>query len=59
MFSLVQSFFFGRASLAALEQREAGEDGNHPGDAEAGGPPTGPPAAGQRRSPQPAASQQK
>lgn len=52
-------FFLGRASLAALERREAGEDGNRPGDAEAGGPPAGPPAAGQRRSPQPAAPQQK
>lgn len=47
-----------RAGFAALEQREAGADGNRPGDAEAGGPPTGPPAAGQRRSPQPAAPQQ-
>lgn len=47
-----------RAGFAALERREAGEDGNRPGDAEAGGPPTGPPAAGQRRSPQPAAPQQ-
>lgn len=52
-------FLGGRASLAALERREAGEDGNRPGDAEAGGPPAGPPAAGQRRSPQPAAPQQK
>lgn len=47
-----------RAGFAALEWWEAGEDGNRPGDAEAGGPPTGPPAAGQRRSPQPAAPQQ-
>lgn len=47
-----------RAGFAALEWREAGEDGNRPGDAEAGGPPTGSPAAGQRRSPQPAAPQQ-
>lgn len=47
----------GRAGLAALERWETGEDGNRPGDTEAGSPPTGPPAAGQRRSPQSAAPQ--
>lgn len=45
----------GRTGVAAFERREAREDGNCPGDTEAGGPPTSPPAAGQRRGPQPAA----
>lgn len=45
----------GRAGVAAFERGEARKDGNRPGDAEAGGPPTSPPAAGQRRGPQPAA----
>lgn len=44
-----------RTSVAAFERGEAREDGNRPGDAEAGGPPTSPPAAGQGRGPQPAA----
>lgn len=46
----------GRTGIAAFERREAGEDGNCPGNTEAGGPSTSPPAAGQRRSPQPAAA---
>lgn len=46
----------GRTGVAALKWGEAGEDGNHPGDTETGGPPTSPPAAGQRRGPQPAAA---
>lgn len=49
----------GRTGIAAFERGEAREDGNRPGDAEAGGPPTGPPAAGQRRGAQPAAPKQK
>lgn len=47
---------FFRTGIAAFERREAGEDGNCPGDAEAGGSSTSPPAAGQRRGPQPAAA---
>lgn len=45
----------GRTCVAAFERGEAREDGNRPGDTEAGGPPTSPPAAGQRRGPQSAA----
>lgn len=45
----------GRTGVAEVERGEAGEDGNCPGNTEAGGPPTSPPAAGQRRGPQPAA----
>ena len=45
----------GRTGIVAFEWGEAREDGNRPGDAAAGGPPTSPPAAGQRRGPQPAA----
>lgn len=45
----------GRTGVAAFERGEAGEDGDHPGDAETRGPPTSPPAAGQRRGPQSAA----
>lgn len=48
-----------RPGVAAFERREAAEDGNRPGDAEAGGPPTSPPAAGPGGGPQPAAPQQK
>lgn len=44
-----------RTGAAAVERREAGEDGNRPGDTEAGGPSASPPAASQGRSPQPAA----
>lgn len=45
----------GRTGVAEVEWGEAGEDGNRPGDTEAGGPPASPSAAGQRRGPQPAA----
>ena len=45
----------GRTGVTAFKWGEAREDGNHPGDVEAGGPSTSPPAASQRRGPQPAA----
>ncbi len=48
--------FPGRTGIAAFKRGEAGEDGNRPGDAEAGGPSTSSPAAGQRRGAQPAAA---
>lgn len=38
----------GRTGVAAFEWRKAREDGNSPGHSEAGGAPTGPPAASQR-----------